>query len=298
MSLNIRTYQSACETVLESLENNSQVLAVIVCGSIITGDIWKESDIDLIVITKEMEKSETIYSRINKVPVQINYISKDIFINTYNNMLKGGTFHKSFFSGKLMYCIDDELKEIHRLSRIYGDKDRNMRNIEILCNLLNSVHYGKKYMVTGKSETAFQWCMEALQNYSRLIMNVNGHITDKDVISYAVSMDNDVAKLFSLLFSSSDIRKNAEASIKYIDSFIDTNIEMLAYPLIQFLKESGKEYAQRELEKTPDFDQIDTDINLLLVKLSKLGIISESTRKYTTYGEELLIEELVYHANA
>jgi hypothetical protein len=33
---------------------------------------------------------------------------------------------------------------------------------------------------------------------------------------------------------------------------------------------------------------------LLLEKLADMGIIKENTRKYTTYGDEFLIDERVY----
>ncbi|MEL7598231.1 MAG: nucleotidyltransferase domain-containing protein, partial [Clostridiaceae bacterium] len=41
----IQKYQGAFNTVIERLKQNDSVLAVMVFGSIITGDLWEESDI-------------------------------------------------------------------------------------------------------------------------------------------------------------------------------------------------------------------------------------------------------------
>lgn len=93
---NIKEFQEAYSVVEEKLKKNKNVIAVVVYGSIIYGDIWEESDIDFLVITKEKVKSQSIYSKILGVSIHINYVSKDVFIDSYKNILKGGTFHKVF----------------------------------------------------------------------------------------------------------------------------------------------------------------------------------------------------------
>ncbi|WDU81973.1 nucleotidyltransferase domain-containing protein [Caloramator sp. Dgby_cultured_2] len=95
----IKSYQEAYDKAFGKLKNNSNVIAIIVYGSIVSGDIWEESDIDFFVITKEQNKLMNLYSKINDVPIQVNYISKEIFIKSYTNLLKGGTFHKAFLQG-------------------------------------------------------------------------------------------------------------------------------------------------------------------------------------------------------
>lgn len=84
-------YQEAVNSVLEKLNMNENVLAVMVFGSMITGDLWEESDIDLIVVMKNQSLAiENIYSTINEVPIQIKFVS----INTIYNSNK-----KQFYNG-------------------------------------------------------------------------------------------------------------------------------------------------------------------------------------------------------
>ncbi len=58
MNDNIIKYQTAFNNVVDRLKNNESVLAVMVFGSMVTGDLWEESDIDLFVVMNEDIKVE------------------------------------------------------------------------------------------------------------------------------------------------------------------------------------------------------------------------------------------------
>lgn len=294
MAVNIKLYQDAYETTLNKLVNNSQVISIVVYGSMVSGDIWEESDIDFLVITKEKSRVEHIYSKVLNIPVHIYYISKDTFIDSYKNLLKGGTFHKAFFTGKLVYCSDNEIKEIHMSTRFYKDRDRDVRNIEIMCNLINSVHYTKKYCTTGKIETAYQWSIEVLTNYARLLMSLDSHITDKDILSFAVAVDDNIEYLFNKINMDIPVEEKVSEILSVVGAFIEYNIQNISKLLIDFLRNSKFPLSVEDIKSSRDFKQVDGDLSMLLDKLNQMDIIKENTRKYTTYGDEYLIDETVY----
>jgi uncharacterized protein len=294
MPVNIKVYQDACDIALNKLKNNEQVIAIVVYGSIISGDIWEKSDIDFLVIAKEENKMETVHCKILDVPMHINYISKNTFIDSYNSMLKGGTFHKAFFMGKLVYCIDKAVEEIYNSTRFYSDRDKSIRNIEILCNLLKSMHYAKKYMVTGKHETAFQWSVEVLKNYARILMNSNGHITDNDILSFAVNMNTNVENVFVTLNDDKPLLGRLNYIVDATEKFILVNVEMISQPIIQYLRQIRKPCSSADIHSSEEFKQINADINILLEILSSMGLIKEKSRKYMTGNNEYLIDEIVY----
>lgn len=297
MGIDIRKYQEAYEIGLQQFKGNSQVLAVVVYGSMVSGDIWDESDIDFLIITEEKNKLESIYSRINNVPLHINYTSKDIFEDSYKNLLKGGTFHKAFFTGKLVYCKDDSIEEIFLSTRFYADKDRNFRNIEILSNVLKGMHYAKKYYMTGKYETAYQWCNEMLISFARLLMNIKGHITDKDILSFAVNMSSEVENLFNILNSTVDSKSKVRDIFNYIEEFLNSNLEEIASPIVEHLKKVKAPCSVEDINNSTGFRQLDFGLNGVLEKLNEAGIIKDTVRKYTTYGDEYLIDEIVYYVD-
>lgn len=294
MGVNIKDYQNAYEAVVTQLRENSQIVAIVVYGSMVSGDIWEESDIDFLVITKEKGKFENIYAKISRIPIHINYLSKDEFINSYNRMLKGGTFHKAFFTGKMVYCSDKDIEEIHVSSRFYSDRDRYARNIEILCNVINAVHYTKKYLCTGKIETAYQWSIDILTSYARLVVGLEGHITDKDILSFAVNVNPKVEHLFKIVESQAKTKEKINEILKNIENFLESNIAAITSPIVEFLKASSFPCSAEDIKNSRDFKQIEADITLLLDRMSRADIIKEGSRKYMTYGDEALIDEITY----
>ncbi|WDC85789.1 nucleotidyltransferase domain-containing protein [Caloramator sp. mosi_1] len=280
----------------KKLKSNSNILCAMIYGSLVNGDIWEKSDIDFFVITKEQNKNEIIQTRYANIKINIQYVSRDIFIEEYNNYLKGGTFHKAVFSGKILFCLDNELMMVLNEIKFYTDRERNIRNIEILSNLLNSIHYVNKYLITHKYETAYQWCVDLIKYYARLLMSVKGHMTDKDILSFAVNMDLSVKDMFDELTEGGDIKQRVEKVLRMAEDFIEDNIEVLCTPIIEVLKTTQRPLSVQEIRSLPLFKQIDGDLSKVLNKLAEKGIINEITRKYTTYGEEYLIDEIVYTA--
>ena len=65
-------YQRAFNGLVERLKGNDTVLAAMVFGSVITGDLWDKSDIDLFVIVNEkIPDIKNIYTEERGVPVHI-----------------------------------------------------------------------------------------------------------------------------------------------------------------------------------------------------------------------------------
>lgn len=294
--MNIRLYQEAYLDIEKKLKSNSSILCVMIYGSLVNGDIWEKSDIDFFVITKEQNKNEIIQTRYGNIKINILYVSKDIFIEEYNKYLKGGTFHKAVFSGKILYCNDEELKMVLNEIKFYTDRERNIRNIDILANLLNSIHYVNKYIVTNKIETAYQWCVDLLKYYARIHLSVKGHMTDKDILSFAVNMDNSIKELFKCLIEGENLRERIQYVVNIAEEFIENNLEIICTPIIEVLKSTQKQMSVQEIKNLPIFNQVDGDLSKVLNKLVEKGLIIETSRKYTTYGEEYLVDEIVYSA--
>ena len=79
-------YQKAFNDTMEKLNENENISAVFTFGSIISGDMWEESDIDFFVVHKDkFDDIRDIYSEVNGIPVHIKLISKEKFINSYEN---------------------------------------------------------------------------------------------------------------------------------------------------------------------------------------------------------------------
>ncbi len=290
----ILEYQKAYEKALNNFKNASEVLAVIVYGSIVTGDIWDESDIDLLVITSEKGKMETLYSKSQNIYMHIKYISKDIFLDNFNNTLMGGTFHKAFSSGKLSYCIDKEIETVFHSSRFYTDADRKIRNIDILSEILNLMHYAKKFYNTKRYETAYELTVLVFKNYARIKMSMQGYITDKDIISIAINISEEVENTFKILVGEGEISERIYRILTIVEVFVEKNIKEITIPIYNIIKESNMPLSVMNIQSRQEFKCINKDLSLVVHEMAKNDIIYEDIREYKTKGNEFLVNEIVY----
>lgn len=290
----IREYQKAYEETLYNFKNSSDTLAVIVYGSIVTGDIWEESDIDFIVVTSEKDKMEILYTKAYGIYMHIKYISKDKFIDWIESSLKGGSFHKSFSSGKISYCNDRDIEEVFHTCRFYSERDRKIRNIDILSEMLNLMHYAKKFYYTKKFETSYELTLLVFKNYARIQMNINGYITDKDAISIAVSMNSSIEKLFNMLTYEGELDNRIINTLNYIENFIKDNIQEITMPIFEFIKSNNEASSIMDIQHSKEFKCINKDLSLVIHEMAKSDIINEDTREYKTQNGEFLVHEIVY----
>ncbi len=46
-------YTAALDSFVEQLQNDPNILAAFVYGSLVRGDVWEESDIDMLIVIKD-----------------------------------------------------------------------------------------------------------------------------------------------------------------------------------------------------------------------------------------------------
>ena len=106
----ILNYQKASEKLINSLQTNRKVLAVFAFGSIVNGDLWEESDIDIFVVYKDQfYNMRDVYSEILDIPVHMKILNKEKFLELYENNGKKGEIRNMLTSSKLVFSRDEEI---------------------------------------------------------------------------------------------------------------------------------------------------------------------------------------------
>ena len=115
MVKSIIDYQKSYKEITEILMKNTDVIAIFVFGSMVTGDLWEESNIDLFVIYKdEFEQVRDLYSEIMDIPIHIKFLGKDAFKKNFLEAGKRDIIKNCLISSKLIYSIDQEITELYQ----------------------------------------------------------------------------------------------------------------------------------------------------------------------------------------
>lgn len=292
----ILQYQKAFNSIIDRLKSNEEVLAVMVFGSMVTGDLWDESDIDLFVIlNKRMQDIKNIYTEEKHVPVHIKLMSKNKFLQLYEEDLRGGFMHRMFASSRLVFSKDMEITIKYDSGRYYPDLDRERWNMVYLGKVLKSLDVCKKYLSNDGLYTAYSAAVRSVENYSRLYVNQSGYMISKDTMTMAMNLNDRFRECVdALFFNKQDGEKAVISAIDYIENSIDQNIRNTASILINYMRQKDCFLSTEDIKSDKLFISYDIAMEDILNKLWERNIIKKDSRDFKDEEGKLLFKENVY----
>lgn len=290
----IVNYQKAYNAIIDSLRDNDSVIGVTVFGSIVTGDIWEDSDIDLFVIVKDnTEGIYDIYGEENNIPIHLKLLSKEEFINLSKNNTGGSTIHRKFISSKLVISKDSDITDKFTYIKYYTDNDREKWNLVYLGKLLKGMNACKKYMHNGKGYSLFMASISAIDNFSRLYLNFNGYLVSKNSTSNLINLNDDCEILFNNIMKEAS-EDNIKSLLDYIEVFLNENITKCCNILLDYLCENQIWLSSQEIKKSEFFKAFNIEVEEILGELEKINIVEKNYRDYTSSSNQVIIREKVY----
>lgn len=296
MKESILIYQKAFNSIIERFKNIEDVLAVMVFGSMVTGNLWQESDLDLFVIVSNSQNDmRNVYTEEKGIPVHIRLINKKKFIQLYNDDLKGGFNHRIFASSRLVFSKDKEITATYDSGRYYPDKDRERWNMVYLGNVIKKLGICKKYLYNDSIYTAYTYVVSCVKEYAKLYVNFYGYMISKDTMVMAMNLDDKFNLVVQeLFFNNSDTKKVLENTINFIEASVEKNIKEMASFLINFIGNEGELLSADDIKENQAFKGFNIEFEEILAKLCEKKLINKDSRDIRTGDNKLLFKEKVY----
>lgn len=296
MKNTIAQYQKAFNNIVERLKISKKVLAVMVFGSMVTGDLWDESDIDLFVIMDSKSSDlKNIYIDEKGVPVHMKLMSKNRFQQLYEEDLRGGFIHRILASSKLVFSRDADIIAGYDMGRYFPDIDRKRWNMVYVGNLIKNVSVCKKYLSNGGIYTAYTTVVNCVEIFAKLYLNSSGYMISKDDIAMATNLNDEFKENVDKLFlRNGEMKEKIEGMINYIQYALDVSIREITSVLLNYLSEKDCFLSSEEIRKDKLFENYDIPLEDVLNKLWEKNIIKRESREYKTEDGKVLFEENVY----
>lgn len=298
MGIQVVDYQNAYKEITEKLMKDKNTLAIFVFGSMVNGDIWEGSDIDLFVIYESnFDKLRDVYLEISDIPVHIKFLSKKSFKKSLLELPKEGDLINILISSKLIYSLDNEVSEIYQ-NNIYSiKKEKDLSNLVYIGELLKEIGVCKKYLSTGGILTAYEIIFKALNSFSKLYLNLNGYRVSKDSLSMACNLNDNLNDSINKLIYEKEKEIYISKTLNIIDNFIDNNLEMATYELINILNKENKKLSAYDLKNIEPFKNFNIKMEDILKRLYYKGFINKEKRGSFNNSNEILYEENVYFSS-
>jgi hypothetical protein len=295
VSKSILDYQKSSEKLINVLTVNKKVLAIFAFGSIISGDLWDESDIDLFVVYKDIfDDVRDIYSEILDIPVHMKVLNKKNFLTLYENDGNKGIIRNLLISSKLIFSRDEEIESIFNKAKYSLDKYREIWNLVYLGNVIKDIRVTKKYIQNDSVFTSYEVLIRALDSFAKLYLNLNGYTVSKDAVKMAINLNNKFNLIVEDLFNNKCTKESIQNTVDYIENFLDENINEAAKLLLDFLYERNTFLSSYEIKNSDIFKEFNIKIEDILKELYKRKLIVKDTKNLDLPSNEKLISENVY----
>ena len=245
-------FEAALDGLVEQLKHDRSILAAILCGSLSHDRVWEKSDIDLILVTiddKLFKECSAISLYADDLNVHAFLIPRAQFRKTIEGSVHNSFMHSLLAKGKLLYTHDDSLEGLCRRLAHIGGRDTRLQMLEAATSALPAIYKARKWLVTrGDLDYAALWILYAATPLAKIEVMSRGLLADREVIPQALQLNPGFFQVvYTEMLNSKKTRKNVEAALEAIDSFLSGRMDLFD-PILEHLREVGEARSCSEIE--------------------------------------------------
>lgn len=291
----IKEYQIAYNSIIEDLSANADVLGVTVFGSIMTGDIWKNSDIDMFVIVNdEATNKKDVYAQKFSVDVHMKILTKSEFLKFRENFIGGGKLHRKLISSKLVIAKDRDVIDKYNYYKFLNDVDKDLWNLVYLSELIRAKGLCDKAISNGKGYNAIYSALKLGESIAKIYLNINGYLISSDPLTMAINLNDSFKECMDKVIENAD-KQAIESLILFAEEFLTKNIKDASRILLNTLSSDKNGLSVIDISSMKKFSKLSIEFDKILRELSQREIIEKSCRDFKTSDNQKLAEEITYY---
>lgn len=295
MAKSVLELQESFQLLISKLKSNSKVLSIFTFGSIISGDVWEESDIDLFVVYEgEFDKVRRVHSEVLDVQVNIRILSKTEFIKSSNTYKEKDSIRNILKMSKLVFSRDIEINDIYNKLKYSESVHKEEWNLLYISNLIKELKVCKKYLQIGGLSTSYEVLIRSLDNFAKLYLSLNGYEITKDSLTMAINLNDKFALVVDKLFCEELSRESIKKVINYVEDYIENNIKRASKFLLDYLDKKEDFVSSYEIEQEECFKIFNIKVENILKELYKRNLILKSERDLKDSTGFSILNENVY----
>jgi len=231
-------YLAAVDSFVDKVRDDSNVIAVIVSGSLAYDLLWEKSDIDMTVVVRDQVLKNHSYSIIEDgIIINVNLMTRSNFKRDLEGSIGGSFFQSYLAKGNVAYSSDDSLNEFFEEQKVMGKDDIALSAFLISAELIGLLEKAQKWLFARKDPLYAQYyLLKAAEVVARMELCLNGEPVARDVIQKALAINPDAITPFyheamSRHFSAEEVREG----INRLDSYLEQRLDTLSRPVLEFM---------------------------------------------------------------
>ena len=247
-----KKFTEALDDLVGQVKEDRSILAAILCGSLSYDTVWAKSDIDLVLVTIDDKKVEraslSLYA--DGLNVHVFLMPRAEFRKSVEATVRNSFMHSLLAKGRLLYTHDETIARLcGRLNEI-GERDTQVQLLSAAASALLPIDKAHKWFVTrGDLNYSALWILYAATPLARIEVIGARLLADREVIPQAMKLNPAFFQtIYVDLLNAKKTRKNVQAALDVIDSYLAQRASTLFRLVLDHLREVGEARSSTEIE--------------------------------------------------
>ena len=190
---NPQRHQIALDMLVDKLRQDRHVLAAILFGSLVRGEAWEKSDIDLVAVLRDGVERERrgFWLLENGVSIWLETVPRAELKRQFERALPGTIRHAMHSQARLLFSHDESIASwLERTERI-GGRDQAYRLLRDALDLPYLLEKAEKWLyVKQNTDYCFVWLLNAVTSLARIEVTLHGEAPRREVLDRALALNS------------------------------------------------------------------------------------------------------------
>lgn len=295
----VALFNQALDSFIAKVKQDRYIIAAILFGSLSHDTVWRKSDIDIMLVGRD-ERQAKQYSLVeNGVNIHAELLPRSKFKQLLEGALQGSFVHSSFALSTLLFTTDDTLRAYYDNARQIGSRDKQLRLMITGGAALATLAKAEKWLLTRNDVAySFVWIMYTINHLAEIEVLLHDELTGREVLPQALQLN---PSFFGAVYTELIQKEKDEAAIQQaldmINHYIDTRIDTLFGPILEYLSQEGGVRTTSELDGYfTQQVQGDCAIGSICEWLADKGIIRKVPSPIRlTHKSQVTVDEAAYY---
>jgi len=274
-------YDEALSSFIGKLEDDPNIVAVLLQGSLAYDKVWQKSDMDVTVVVRDQAiatKTYCVYE--DDIPINVWIATRTEFRRMLEKSRGGGITHSMFARGRLVYSTDDSLYALLEDAQRIGEGDVELMFFEYACWLIGDMEKIEKWLVVRDDVRYAQaYVLRAADVLADMYLILKGIAPNRESVLKVMDMDPDfIAPYYARPLSGAMSREDVISALHGMRAFLTEHSELLINCALRHM-EDGEEKTVTMLTK---FFEIDSHgiyhVFDFLCELGEMDKVSQTIR--------------------
>ena len=243
----------ALDNLIAQVKQDRSILAAILCGSLSHDTVWAHSDIDLALITIDDKKAEHSNLALNADGVNVHafLMPRTEFRKSVEGAIRNSFMHSLLAKGRLLYTHDETIAALCDRLREIGQRDTQLQLLGAATSALPFVDKAHKWFVTrGDLDYTALWILYAATSLARVeVIGAGAARRPRSAAAGAIKLKPDFfATIYTALLNAKKTRKNVEAALDAVDTYLAERAPKLFQPILDHLRDVGEARSATEID--------------------------------------------------